>query len=85
MRLMATLSAAVILLGSHAAFAQDWAPFVSAEDGFSATFPGKPKVETITYATEYRMTLPARVFSAEDALGKVLHHGRRLSRRPEAA
>jgi hypothetical protein len=34
-----------------------------------ATFPGKPKVESITYATEYRMTLPGRVYSAEDPLG----------------
>lgn len=48
----------------------EWAPFASVEDGFSATFPGKPTVESITYATEYRMTLPARVYSAEDALGR---------------
>ena len=58
----------LILLGSQTAAAQ-WAPFATVEDGFSATFPGKPKVESTTYATEYRMTLPARA-RAEDALGQ---------------
>jgi len=70
MRLIVLIPAAVILLGSGNAFAQDWAPFASIEDGFSATFPGTPKVEPTTYATEYRMTLPGRVYSAEDALGR---------------
>jgi hypothetical protein len=70
MRLIAIISSILILLGSQSAAAQEWAPFASVEDGFSATFPGKPKVESTTYATEYRMTLPARVYSAEDALGQ---------------
>ena len=49
---------------------EGWAHFASTEDGFSANFPGKPKVEQITYPTEYRMKLPARVYSGEDALGR---------------
>lgn len=49
---------------------EGWAHFASVNDGFSANFPGKPKVEQIAYPTEYRMTLPARVYSAEDALGR---------------
>ena len=69
MRLIALVPAAVFLLGSTT-FAQEWAQFASVEDGFSATFPGPPKVEQITYPTEYRMTLPGRVYSAEDALGR---------------
>ena len=69
-RLLALIPAMVILLGSGTVFAQDWAPFFNVGDGFSATFPGQPKVETITYATEYRMTLPGRVYSASDALGR---------------
>jgi hypothetical protein len=70
MRLMALVPAAVIVCGSAPAVAQEWTPFVSIEDGFSAVYPGQPKVEAITYATEYRMTLPGRVYSAEDAMGR---------------
>jgi hypothetical protein len=55
---------------SHPAVAQDWARFVSPEDGFSANYPGKPKIETTTYQSEYRQTLPAKVYSAADALGR---------------
>ncbi|MBI2186549.1 MAG: hypothetical protein HYU37_05420 [Acidobacteria bacterium] len=69
MRLIA-IAAAALLGGAGAASAQDWAPFVSVEDGFSAVFPGKPKVEQIAYATEYRQQLPGRIYSAEDALGR---------------
>ena len=49
---------------------EGWAHFASTEDGFSANFPGKPKVEQTTYPTEYRMQLPARVYTAVDALGR---------------
>lgn len=69
MRLIPLVAAAVIL-GSSPAVAQDWAGFVSKEDGFSATFPGQPKVEPIVYPTEYRQNLPGRVYSAQDALGR---------------
>lgn len=68
MRLIPLVVAAFIL--STPAFAQDWEPFVSAEDGFSANFPGKPKVETIVYDTEYRQKLPGRVYSAQDVMGR---------------
>jgi hypothetical protein len=63
------IPAALILSLSSPAFAQDWTRFVSRDDGFSANYPGQPKVETITYATEYRQQLPAKVYSATDALG----------------
>ena len=42
MRLIAIISSTLIVLGSQTAAAQEWAPFASVEDGFSATFPGKP-------------------------------------------
>jgi hypothetical protein len=67
MRLMARIPAAVVLFGSAPAVAHEWTPFVSIEDGFSAVYPGPPRVETIT-PTEYRMTLSGRVYSAEDAM-----------------
>jgi hypothetical protein len=62
--------AAVILSLSGPAFAQDWTRVVSPEDGFSANYPGQPKVETTTYVSEYRQTLPAKVYTATDALGR---------------
>jgi hypothetical protein len=64
------LVAAVLLLSYGPAIAQDWEGFVSKDDGFSANYPGKPKVETVSYATEYRQTLPGRVYSAQDAIGR---------------
>jgi len=70
MRLPALIPAALMLSLAQPAFAQDWARFVSPEDGFSANYPGKPKAETTTYLTQYRQTLPAKVYSAADALGR---------------
>ena len=70
MRLITLMSAAVILCGTGTAFGQDWAPYFSVEDGFSATFPGEPTVEEITYETEYRMTLPGRVHRSSDRRGQ---------------
>ena len=70
MRLSALAPAALILCVATPAAAQDWARFVSTEDGFSATFPGKPTVTTTTWDTEYRQKLPGRVYSAKDAMGR---------------
>lgn len=44
--------AALILSLSEPAFAQDWVRFVSPQDGFSANYPGQPKVDATTYVTE---------------------------------
>ena len=68
MRVM--IPAALILCLSQPAIAQDWARFVSIDDGFSANYPGQPKVETITYTSQYRQPLPGKVYSAADALGR---------------
>jgi hypothetical protein len=68
MRVM--IPAALILLLSQPAFSQDWTRFVSPEDGFSANYPGQPKVETTTYTSQYQQPLPAKVYRAADALGR---------------
>ena len=62
--------ALVLCCISHPVAAQDWARFVSPEDGFSANYPGKPKIETTTYQSEHAAALPAKVYSAADALGR---------------
>jgi hypothetical protein len=61
---------AVILVLSTPAFAQEWSEFVSKQDYFSVSFPGQPKVEAITYPTEYRITLPGRVYSVDGKRGR---------------
>ena len=61
---------AAVLTVAAPAFAQDWAPMTSKEDGFRANFPGQPTVETITYTTEFNLKLPGRVYRASDPLGR---------------
>ena len=50
--------------------AQDWQTTTVTEDGFRANFPGEPTVESISYETEFHLSLPAHVYRAADALGK---------------
>ena len=78
MRLMSIVSTAFILSSVPPVFAQDrgpqgarlrpgveeWADFVSREDGFRVNFPAEPRVTTTTYTSEYGADLPARVYSA---------------------
>ena len=52
MRFRPLIPAALIVCASQSALAQEWTRFVSPEDGFSANYPGKPKVETTTYLSE---------------------------------
>jgi hypothetical protein len=63
MRLTRLVPAAAILLSPWVASAQglQWTQYVSKEDFFSISFPGTPKVESTTFETEYRITLPARI------------------------
>ena len=68
MRLMTLgfVSAAFVLLASAPSFAQEWTEYASRQDFFTVNFPGQPVVRDITYPTEYRVTLPGRVYSAEN-------------------
>ncbi|HEY6509482.1 MAG TPA: hypothetical protein VIY56_15785 [Vicinamibacterales bacterium] len=70
MRLIPLIPAALIVLVSVPGFAQDWAPVTSRDDGFRANYPGQPKIEPITYNTEFRIALPGRVYRASDELGR---------------
>ena len=66
MRLMSLVSAAFVLFASGPTFAQEWTEYASQEDLFTVNFPGEPAVRDITYPTEYRVTLPGRVYSVEN-------------------
>jgi hypothetical protein len=79
MRLIPLITAALLLLQPVPSFAQspppqsaspaatgaggDWIEFGSPTDFFTVNFPGQPNVADITYASEYGLTLPARVYS----------------------
>ncbi len=70
-RVQTSLAVAAIVLALEAAPAhsQDWSQYLAFDDSFSVNFPGEPNVRETTYATEYGLTLPARVYSAEDDFG----------------
>jgi len=65
MRLI-SLVAAFVLFISGPAFAQEWIEYQNREDLFSVNFPADPEVSTISWATEYGITLPGRLYVAKD-------------------
>jgi hypothetical protein len=58
-------AAALALLMCAPASAQEWIQYASKADLFGVNFPTEPKVTDLAYATEYGITLPAHVYSAE--------------------
>src|SRR5437773_6269583 len=66
MRRIPLIAAAWVLLISATAFAQEWIEYASQQDFFTVNFPSQPKVENITYTTEYGISLPGRVYSSAD-------------------
>jgi hypothetical protein len=63
MRVIVAVLAGCILLSAAQASAQEWAEFVSRDDGFKVNFPVQPKIAQTTYTSEYGADLPARVYS----------------------
>src|SRR5215510_5647622 len=59
----ATIAATAVLAAPS--FAQEWIQFVSKADLFGVNFPSEPKTQETTFPTEFGITLPARVYSAE--------------------
>ncbi|MBI3049139.1 MAG: hypothetical protein HYY76_12605 [Acidobacteria bacterium] len=66
MRLIRVMAAALTLVFSGTAVAQDWVEYESREDFFGVNLPGEPKVEATTYMSEFGATLPARIYRAEE-------------------
>src|SRR5205814_3450683 len=64
MKKILAASTACLLLGS-AAFAQEWIQYASRADLFGVNFPSEPKVQDIAYTTEFGITLPGHVYSAD--------------------
>jgi hypothetical protein len=65
MRLMPLVTAASLLIASAPAAAQDWVEYLNREDAFTVNFPQQPRVQDISYKTEYGLTLPGHVYSVE--------------------
>src|SRR5438876_7408427 len=70
MRRIFVSMAAVVLFISAPSLAQEWIQYASRADLFGVNFPGEPKVQDITYATEYGISLPGRVYSAESGASR---------------
>jgi hypothetical protein len=46
-------------------FAQEWKDYKNQKDGFTAQFPGEPRVSETTWKSEASFTLPERIYSLE--------------------
>jgi hypothetical protein len=66
------IAATLILLMSIACFAQEqeWVEYASQADFFTINFPTQPKIENITFTTEYRLNLPGKIYSASEGPSK---------------
>jgi hypothetical protein len=64
MRLTPWIAALLVLSLLTPVFAQEWDEFVFVEDGFKVNFPGRPQIENTTWISQYRYTLPARIYRA---------------------
>jgi hypothetical protein len=61
MRVIAATALSLLLAGPS--LAQEWVTYTSRTDFFAVNFPREPRVQEITYRTEYDIDLPARVYS----------------------
>jgi hypothetical protein len=62
------IAATLSLFISVACFAQEqeWVEYASQQDYFTINFPTQPKIENITYKTEYALNLPAHIYSSQE-------------------
>ena len=65
MRLRLLVTASFVLVVSTLAFAQEWVEYTSPSDFFFVNFPAPPKVQDITYTSEFGAAFPARVYNAD--------------------
>ena len=61
---------AFALVVAEIASAQGFAQFNSPKDFFAVSFPGEPTVRDTTWTSEHGITLPARIYSVENARGR---------------
>ena len=66
-----SLAGATLLLAlvSMSGYAQQWSHYLGFDDRFSVDFSTEPSIDETTYESEYGLTLPARIYTAEDDFG----------------
>jgi hypothetical protein len=69
MRLISLVPAFVLFIAGPAS-AQEWIEYVNKDDLFSVNFPAQPEVKDITWSTEYGITLPGHVYTAQEGPNK---------------
>src|ERR1700761_988600 len=62
---IASLAGFLFLMASRPSSAQEWIQFASKADLFGVNFPSEPKVQDITYTSEFNAALPGHVYSAD--------------------
>ena len=70
MRRIVFATAALVLAVTGTALAQGFIQYSSKTDFFALSFPGEPSVRDTTWKSEQGITLPARVYSVENARGR---------------
>ena len=65
MRRILVMAAALVLFMSGPSLAQEWIQYASKADLFGVNFPSEPKVQNISFATEFDIALPGHIYSAE--------------------
>jgi hypothetical protein len=63
--LVRCIAACCALLAAPTVSAQEWATYPNRMDRFEVNFPAQPKVETITWPSEYGAVFPGRVYLVE--------------------
>jgi len=66
MSLAVAALSSISLAMSRPSFAEEWIQYASKADLFGVNFPSEPKVQDISYATEFGIKLPGHVYSAAD-------------------
>jgi hypothetical protein len=66
------VGAAFVVLAATPCFAQEWVQYVSKADLFGVNFPREPKIQEISYTTEFGIALPGRAYSADDGASHYL-------------
>src|SRR6266536_3921111 len=70
MRRVSLATAALILSICGPLFAQESIQYASKADLFGVNFPSEPKVQDVTYQTEFGIALPGHLYSADSGASR---------------
>jgi hypothetical protein len=70
MRLVHWFIASLLLIAPAVLSAAEWSEYTSRQDLFSVVFPEQPKIEDITWRSEYGLDYPARRYTTQDGASR---------------